>query len=130
MRSVLRKSEPECTTQKHQFSVQPDGTISYAVVADIPTTALSVSDHKYRAQSGMAIFSSNSNQKVYDAFLRDFVYQPGRINGGIHAGGPINQPLPIVAGGGMNNVFLDEHPVNTIVFSTGPAGGCSTYISN
>ncbi len=122
LNSPLSKSLGASVPQKHQFSVAQDGTISYVVVDDTPTTALAVSDHQYRAESGMVIFSSN--KKTYDAFLRDFVYQPGRINGGIHAGEPINSPMPTIPGGGISNL-LDEHAVNSIVFTTGPGGGAT-----
>ncbi len=120
LNNPLSKSIAVGLPQKHQFSIEPNGTVSCVIVSDTPTTALAVSDHQYRAESGLVILSSN--KKVYDAFLRDFVYQPGRINGGIHAGEPINQPLPTVAGGGMGGL-LDENPANTVVFSTGPGGG-------
>lgn len=106
--------------QKHQFSVNPNGTIDYTVVADTPTTALAVSDHQYRAESGLVI--SSVNKKTYDAYLRDFVYQPGRIKGGKHAGEPINSPEPTVPGGGTTNA-LDEHATDSIVFTTGPSSG-------
>jgi hypothetical protein len=120
LNSPLNQSMGAGVPQKHQFSVNSNGQIDYTVVADTPSTALSVSDHQYRGESGLVIFSSN--KKTYDAYLRDFVYQPGRINGGIHAGEPINSPQPTVPGGGISNA-LDEHAANSIAFTTGPAGG-------
>jgi len=49
---------------------------------------LPVSNNQLIATSGGAILSSN--KLVYDVFVRDFVYQPGRIKGGLHAGEPMS----------------------------------------
>lgn len=111
---------PANLPQKHRFQVQPDGSVSYAVVPDTPTIALAVSQNQYRAESGMIVFSTNG--KTYDLFLRDFCCQLGRTAGGMHAGEPIDINGPLVTGGGTTQP-LDEHQLSTSMFNTGPAGG-------
>lgn len=120
LNGALNASIPANLPQKHRLQVQADGTVSYSVIPDTPSVALAVSQKQYRVESGMIIFSSN--KKIYDLFMRDFVYQPGRTNGGLHAGEPIDGSGPQVAGGGTTQP-LDEHQTTTAIFSTGPGGG-------
>jgi len=68
-------------------------TSSGAVTVDSVTmgqTDLSVSNKQFRATSGLGIVSTNGNS--YDLQITDFVHVPGRTNGGLHAGEPLNYP--------------------------------------
>jgi hypothetical protein len=51
---------------------------------------LSVSNNQYRALSGLGLVSKNGNS--YDLQITDYGRLPGRKNGGIHAGEPLNVP--------------------------------------
>ena len=80
---------------------------------------LPVSQNQLIATSGGAIYSSNKT--VYDVFVRDFVYQPGRIKGGLHAGEPMSlvklstEPPATRNPGLVQSASFDYPP--------GPAGG-------
>jgi len=51
---------------------------------------LCVSNNQYRAVSGLGIVSSNQNS--YDLQITDYGHLPGRTNGGLHAGQPLDSP--------------------------------------
>jgi hypothetical protein len=53
-------------------------------------TDLGVSNKQYRATSGLGIVSANKNS--YDLQITDNGRIPGRTNGGLHAGEPLNNP--------------------------------------
>ncbi len=75
------------------FQVQPNGSIK-STVNSFAQTNLCVSQNQWRAISGLGLntaLTSNPAVRYYDLQLTDFVYQEGRIKGGMHAG----EPLPI-----------------------------------
>ncbi|HEY9733461.1 MAG TPA: hypothetical protein V6C89_16195 [Drouetiella sp.] len=80
---------------------------------------LPVSQNQLMATSGGAVYSSNKS--VYDVFVRDFVYQPGRIKGGLHAGEPmslvkLSTEPPLTKNPGLVQAASFDYP-------PGPAGG-------
>lgn len=75
--------------QSHIFQVDPTGNIIDKVQTMTPNITDCVSHKQIYAVSGLAIHSSAGG--VFDIYLKDFCYQPGRQQGGIHAG----EPLPL-----------------------------------
>ena len=114
----------------HSFQWRADGTIDYQIMPASGTVHYPLSDKQWRAVSGLA-FSDRSdptsvNSKVFDCFVNDYVYQPGRIRGGRHAGQPLNISST------TSPVFYDSGVVgsNTLysskwfaAFPTGPGNG-------
>ncbi|HEY9787279.1 MAG TPA: pilus assembly protein TadG-related protein [Candidatus Obscuribacterales bacterium] len=77
--------------QAHVFEFAPSGSINYSVVSAAPE--LATSHKQIRAITGLAL--QNAIGKSYDIVLKDYVYQPGRVLGGIHAGEPVGEvPTP------------------------------------
>ena len=74
----------------HRYTINKDGGIDYTIIPIGPNFVLPVSNDQYFARSKFAVADQ---AKIYDVFSRDFVFQPGRHHGGIHAG----EPLPVDA---------------------------------
>jgi hypothetical protein len=79
--------------QMQRFHLTSSGTVTNDSIVWV-TTDLSVSNKQYRAISGLGICSSNGN--YYDLQITDYVHVPGRTNGGLHAGEPLNAPPGLV----------------------------------
>ncbi|MGH9547988.1 MAG: hypothetical protein ACRD3W_01385, partial [Terriglobales bacterium] len=109
--------------QMHQFQMTPDGAIDYQVLGP-QTVTLPVSDKQWRAIEGLGYASANMH--LYDVQLTDFVYQPGRIQGGLHGGEPMSGKVmpgtPPPPGPPVQNFY--PPPANPyFAFLTGPGGG-------
>lgn len=110
----------------HRYVFNKTGGVDYTPVAIQPDFVLPVSHVQYQLRSKFAVKDKNS---FYDVFLRDFVYQPGRMQGGNHGGEPLtirdyaadygNNPAP--APTGSNNARLDLNP--TVQFPQGSGAG-------
>jgi hypothetical protein len=83
---------------------------------DFPIAPLPVSHKQYRALTGIAV---REDKKYYDLVVKDYVAQPGRINGGIHAGEPLpfvpsaddaEPPSPTIA---EDSSLIQRFPTNT-----------------
>jgi hypothetical protein len=122
----LAASLPSTAPQVHYFQTNTSGAVIETVLPDTPTIALPVSHKQYKVLSGLALRSVTNN--FYDIILKDFVNQPGRPVGGIHAGEPFGGSNSTVAGGG-SGLQMDENPLATMLFPTGPMGGAvrTTY---
>jgi hypothetical protein len=75
--------------QQQRFHLTSSGTVTNDTVP-CGQTNMSVSNKQYRAITGLGIISTNKN--MYDLQITDFVRLPGRTNGGVHAGEPLNVP--------------------------------------
>jgi hypothetical protein len=75
--------------QQQQFHFTSSGVLTNNSVT-WGQTNLTVSNKQYRAISGLGIVSTNGNS--YDLQITDFVRVPGKTNGGMHAGEPLNNP--------------------------------------
>lgn len=71
------------------FTFEQNGDVLVTERTDFPIAPLPVSHKQYRAITGIAVIV---DAQKYDVFVKDYVSQPGRTNGGIHAG----EPLPVV----------------------------------
>lgn len=95
-------------------------------------TNLTVSQKQFRAMSGLGIESSNGNS--YDLQITDFVHQPGRTKGGLHAGEPLTWNGPTtnnaVAYAGPNLMENTTYPYQA--FASGPGSGAlrPTYMTD
>ncbi|HEY9777526.1 MAG TPA: hypothetical protein V6C81_27430 [Planktothrix sp.] len=98
-------------------------------VSEMPIagSTLPISNKQWYSVSGLDV---NSGQ-MYDSYCTDYVFQPGRINGGIHAGEPLLASAivgPGATGKPPNTIALGSTPV---AFPTGPSQGAvrPTYSS-
>ena len=105
----------------HIFRFNPDGTVYYRSKQLTPYPLYCASNEQMYGEAMVAIRNSAvgtqtiviNNKgpnppddtvvltKVWDAYIRDEVRNPGRIKGGKHAGEPLNKP--VVAYGGKKN---------------------------
>jgi hypothetical protein len=75
--------------QVERFHLTSSGTVTNDSTA-WGQENLCVSNNQFRAISGLGIVSSNKNS--YDLQITDYVHLPGRTNGGVHAGEPLDSP--------------------------------------
>jgi hypothetical protein len=102
------------------FLLEKDQTGNLITPPQLVTNGvLPVSQNQLLAVSGGAIRSSNKT--VYDLILKDYVYQPGRSNGGLHAG----EPMPLINGSTPPTVIANPGlaQVTNVTFPIGPAAG-------
>jgi hypothetical protein len=86
--------------QQQRFHLTASGNVTNDVIALPATTPVNmcVSQNQFRAISGMGFTFSEWNNKTftrdidYDLQITDYVHQPGRKNGGMHAGEPLTVP--------------------------------------
>lgn len=114
----------------HSFQWKADGTIDYRILPADGKVHYPLSDKQWRAVSGLA-FSDRTDptsvtSKVYDCFVNDYVYQAGRVNGGRHAGQPLNtssvtSPVFYDSGAVGNNTLFSSKWF--AAFPNGPGGG-------
>jgi hypothetical protein len=78
--------------QMHIYEKNAQGTINYKSVSVPPTEDIPISNKQWRMMSGYPVSDtslSKTNPTNYDLIVKDYVFQPGRIEGGIHAGEPL-----------------------------------------
>ncbi len=110
------------------FEFSSDGSVNHRVGAcpwDLPT-----SNKQWCAMTGLSL---SSGGQEFDVLTNDYVFQPGRILGGIHGGEPLGdgapppnpKTVPPPNTINLNPQFLGAYPV-------GPAGGAirPTYTKN
>lgn len=107
------------------FQINRQGKIDCKTVPLAADTTNPVSHKQYRAVTGLAVYST-TNKKYYDIFVKDYVFQPGRMQGGIHAGEPLLPVEPDRTPPAAGKVILkqiDEGTPFTNLFPIGPAVG-------
>lgn len=99
-----------------------NGTVS---LIEIPIAGggFPVSDKQWYSVTGVG-YQPGPGQD-YDVYCTDYVYQPGRINGGIHAGEPLlaSAVLNLPGGGGKPPNTIQLQPAPGEQFPTGPGAG-------
>lgn len=106
------------------FKFNGNGTISTSSRPLDPTLSLPVSNKQSYEISGLALHSTNGVN--YDLYIRDFCFQPGRINGGLHGGEPLGEAAaepPPPPNPGDPPLAIDEYPTMLSAFPTGPDAG-------
>ena len=117
----------------HVFVSDINGQINYQAVPSNPPYYLPVSNCQYVDVSKGCIYE---NKSFFDAYVRDYVYQPGLKLGGIHGGEPI--PINSFQGTASSGpsyqtagqaVELDSP--QSITFPLGPSSGAerTSYVS-
>lgn len=111
------------------FSIDKDGAVVLSQMPIKHAVSLPVSNDQWAAVTGLAFHSTN--KEFYDFYCKDFVYQPGRIKGGIHAGQPIGDTVSTDADSFPANT-IGEDPAFVAMFPNGPNGGAvrGTYAKN
>lgn len=84
--------------QSNIYFINSNGTIGNAQTPIEPIPYMVMSEDQMLAISKGALISSE--QIKYDVYIRDQVFQPGRTNGGGHAGEPLDNPVYAAAAGG------------------------------
>ncbi len=82
-----------------------------------------ISHHQLYSRSGVTLIPGGSPSGLVDVYMKDYVYQPGRIRGGIHAGEPadLSNLPPLGPPSGIGRQIDEDY--NTPPFQIGPAGG-------
>ncbi|MDR3616456.1 MAG: hypothetical protein P4L53_23045 [Candidatus Obscuribacterales bacterium] len=111
---------PTTSPQKFLFEANAQGTIVQTASADNPTAANPVSQMQFKALSGLAMHTAPS--QFFDVVVKDYCYQPGTGQGGLHAGEPFGGSTNVTSGGG-SGLSIDENTTSTSLFPTGPASG-------
>ncbi|MBN8660834.1 MAG: hypothetical protein J0M35_10745 [Candidatus Obscuribacter phosphatis] len=116
----------QSTPHSNLFTIDKSGLTTLQILDVDADDTLCVSHNQWYAVSGQAFKAST--KLLYDVYLRDFVYQPGKTKGGQHGG----EPLPIVPGSGKPMASLatglDENATSVISFAHGPGGGAKRPI--
>lgn len=105
------------------FRVDSNGAVQQSSVPIDPNLSMPVSQMQWYAVSGLAYLSAAGSQ--YDLYIRDYVYQAGRTNGGKHAGEPLGDASG-TSGGASTDLAsdtMDEAPSMLSAFPDGPFGG-------
>lgn len=110
------------------FQFKTDGTIE-RIIRDVPVTPVYPASHnQVYTITGLI---SDSNKFEYDITLRDFVRQPGRIKGGIHAGEPFPfENLPATPASTSTNLEEDPDTFAKFPLGTGADVVRPTYLKN
>ena len=108
------------------LKIDVNGNVAIKTVPTDPNAAPPVSQKQWWSVSGLALHSSNN--KYYDIYVRDFVFQPGTLQGGLHAGELLGQdnsapPPPPPPGGPPPGVPAYKDPASATKFPIGPPGG-------
>ena len=97
---------PADAPQIHVYEANKDvqGDINYSVLS---TSNISwrVSQNQWCATAGGAL--QVGNNVYYDAVIKDFCYQPGILQGGMHGGEPLSGQLPDLGSAVSSNVIAE-----------------------
>lgn len=114
------------------FEADAKGIVQHKSVV-IPAKLIKpISQHQLYSRSGIALIPGGVPSGLVDVYVKDYVFQPGRMKGGLHAGqpvelsnGPVQGPPP-----GIGRQ-IDENYA-TSGFAMGPAGGANrpTYLKD
>lgn len=96
--------------QVHAYQMNADGNLSYDVYPCDSQMTITVSNKQWRGTTGLAYHASNG--RFYDVYIRDFVYQPGRTLGGLHAGQPMANQIPAGASVSTSTIALLQGVLN------------------
>ncbi|MBS2004159.1 MAG: hypothetical protein JST44_21820 [Cyanobacteria bacterium SZAS LIN-5] len=110
------------------YECQKDGVVTVTAKAINPLPELPVSQNQWRSVSGIALHSTNGS--FFDVIVKDYVNQPGRNLGGLHAGEPLGEVEPS-SGGPIANNSISDPRTSVGTFPMGPGGGAPrpTYFS-
>jgi hypothetical protein len=112
--------------QQYQFDLS--GNIQQSVQPYGKGITRPVSDKQLYSRSGLVYLGPPTlppaNRSIYDVYVKDFVYQPGRINGGKHAGEVPGDPIPPFNNGPPDPYGREiDELTNAGTFPSGPPGG-------
>lgn len=91
-----------------------------------------ISHNQLYSRSGVTLIPGGIPSGLVDVYMKDYVFQPGRARGGIHAGEPVElSNLPLLGPPPGIGRQIDEN-YNTPPFAIGPSGGAirPTYLKN
>lgn len=120
MNARWENNYPPGSPVAHVYSVDAQGKVKYISRMMPAGAVLPISHKQVRAIAGVPIRVTDDH---FDVIIKDFVYQPGRVNGGKHGGEPF--PLAFVT----NNANMPpsskqlEENKDTLAFPVGAAGG-------
>lgn len=112
-------TEPHADT----FRVDSKGMVQQSSISIDPNLVMPVSHKQWYAVSGLAYLGSSGSQ--FDIYIRDYVYQSGRTNGGKHGGEPLGDAAGSAGGASTDTASdtMNEAPSILSAFPDGPAGG-------
>ncbi|MFN8554778.1 MAG: hypothetical protein U0103_25175 [Candidatus Obscuribacterales bacterium] len=99
-----------------------DGNVILESMRISKSLTLPVSHKQWYAVSGLLAIDESLGT-AYDCSIRDFVYQPGRINGGKHAGEPLRITADMASPADTDRNSISEDLANAVQFDAGPIGG-------
>lgn len=110
------------SAREEQFQADAQGMVQHLSIPLPAKLIKAISHHQLYSRSGITLLPGGNPSLLIDMYMKDNVYQPGRIQGGIHAGEPLgvsNIILPPPAGIGR---YIDENN-KTYDYPNGPNGG-------
>lgn len=122
LNAPLSNAQPAGAAQTHIWRFNNSGGVDYQVLAAVPSVTTPVSHKQFMAVTGLA--ARNTNSRLFDVIVKDYVYQPGRQKGGIHAGEPFGgskDTTPPI--GDADSKRILEELLSTQEFPTGPRDG-------
>ena len=93
MHQVFLSPAGTITNVMQSYEFEADGTILQTLLVSGSTPVLQESDEQMHAAATFTNTDSFGNNTNYNLLVRNWVYQPGRLKGGIHAGGPLPDAL-------------------------------------
>ncbi len=119
----------DSTPHAVRFAIDSAGSVRQSTC---PLLSLPVSHKQWNSVSGFAFRTQDA--KYFDIIIKDFVSQPGRSKGGVHAGEPFGEDLQTPANGNtaqLANTIIED-PALLGRFPQGPSGGAirPTYTRN
>jgi len=115
--------DPGSTGHEELFQADLQGNVQHTEKSMAADVTMPISQMQPYGRSGVAFMLSGGNATFFDVYIKDYVYQPGRILGGNHAGQPleISTYAPGMPDGKGRQI--DEYPTLTYQFPTGPPNG-------
>lgn len=114
------------------FQIDSAGNVQHFTTALSSSVTRPISQNQLYAVSGLSMpASGSSSPSMCDVFLKDNVYQPGRVQGGEHAGQPLPLPVPPCTNIPLPNLQLSEYqPAGSYPRGPSQGGIRPTYTSN
>ena len=115
------------STDPHAEYYQMDlqGNINHFAEATAKKVTRPVTQHQIYARSGITLIGVDlaGNKTLYDVFIKDYVNQPGRTMGGVHAGESMGDAMPPC----INKLYGIGREIDELAFAgtfpTGPGNG-------
>ncbi|MBS2002899.1 MAG: hypothetical protein JST44_15415 [Cyanobacteria bacterium SZAS LIN-5] len=114
------------------FQADAQGVVQHKSILIPPELIKPISHKQLYSRSGIALIPGGIPKGLVDVYVKDYVFRPGRITGGIHAGQPVELGNGPAAGPPPGLERQIDETYKTSAFSVGPVGGANrpTYFKD